>query len=354
MLILALMLAGQEIIHVDERKPMPVLLLAPLGELKIINSTRVISGLSSMLTPKTDLAVESAEPEHASDCAGELACLIEKTGARTSLLLVLSAVRTKNGDRISATLVDVDEARAEMSRGDRTDKEAIESAIGERAVLVRPLWQEIASEAELDAWIAKWIAEDLRSVLERRREWEPFGEILLEGVPKGSSIALDGAPAGMVKEDSVRIAGVKPGPRIILVEHPSIEATSISVAVSKGQVAHVTPSFKSGDPSLVRPALFWAGAGTAAAGAAIFVYAIAAGDHQDTVCLTRDVPASMCEGPAFVGSGVPLGYSLVAAGALWAIGARFFGEEEDTPWIALLAGAVAGAAAFTVSIAAAH
>ena len=43
---------------------------------------------------------------------------------------------------------------------------------------------------------------------------------------------------------------------------------------------------------------------------------------------------------------LPLGYSITGAGAAFSLGALFFGDDGDLPWIAWIAGAAVGGLAY--------
>lgn len=340
-----------EPIHVEERRPLSVVLLAPLGALSVVDASAVIALLSSELKTRTDLKVVALEAERANDCAGALHCLIERTGARPPLFLVLSAVRSKvGGDRISATLVDV----------------------AEDAVLLRPEWTEIPDAAALERFVARLINVELKPMFESRGAWEPYGSLSIHGLPAGTQISVDGVMRGVAGEEDAELVGLSPGERSILLEHAAIEPVSATVQIARGERAALHPAIaaKRSDASAFRAAVSWTGAGVAAIGAGMVVYAVAA-DRPQVLCLTGALDRSRCaSGGAFPrsndggrgapeldvtrGGGValaPLGYSILATGALWALGAWLFGDERDPPWIALAAGVGAGALSFTLSTA---
>jgi hypothetical protein len=370
-LALALLAYSEDSIHVEERRPLSVVLLAPMGALKVIDASALFAGLSQELKTKTDLDVEALEPERAADCAGSLSCLIDRTRPRSALFLVLSAVSGKQNDRLSATLVDLRAARRELARPDLKDREAKDAAITEHAVLLRPRAKEIAGAEDLQKWLRDLVAVELRPTLEEQSSWEPFGAIALDGLPKGAAIALDGVTLRVLQTESVRIAGVRPGLRTLTIEHPETETAVVSLEVTRGETEELVPVLikKKAAPSSLREPLFWTGTGAAVFGAGLFVYAIAAAGQTETVCLTSDPASSRCNGidplhrsgddpagaPRFFsapGGGLalaPLGYSIFGAGAVWALGALLFGDEREAPWIPLLAGAGLGVLSFALS-----
>jgi hypothetical protein len=358
-------------LRVHARNPLPVVLLIPSAKLGVIDPRALVRGLAARLEARSDLYAEVVEPERAADCAGAISCLIERTGSSSPLLLVLSAVKAKDRDRISATLVDAEQARREMRRSGVEDREA---AISERAVLVRPEYADIAASDQLEPFLDRLIQRDLRPVLEARGAWEPFGGLVLEGAPAGAVISIDGAVAGVAQAGINRVEGIKPGARMIAVEHPRFEPASVAVEIARGELARVSlPELaRRGSELGLRRGLFWTGIGASAAGVALVIAAaVSAGDTQ-VLCLTTDPEDSRCSGhssfwelggsPAAGGSrfspersgGVPLaplGISLVAAGAGFTLGAAFLGEEQDPPWLALAIGLGAGALSFGLSIA---
>lgn len=359
-MLITLLLTATAAINVGEARPLPVVLLAPTGALSAVDASALFRGLSVRIEPKTALKIEPLEPERVAECAGEISCLIERTGSSSPLLLVISAVKAKNGDRVSATLVDADLAREEMKRLERpgrTDRESLEAAVSERAILVRPQWIEVQNAAGLELLLDRLVTEQLRPVLVARGAWEPHAELVLKQLPAGTAIAIDGAQIGFAEPESTRIFGLDPGKRSVGLEHPEREPQVIEVELLRGRSSEVSVELvrARADAGALRAALLWSGVGAAAVGTGLVAYGAANAGETEVVCLTDDPSASRCSGSsAFYEVGgvpiAPLGLSLIAAGATWSLGTLLFGDDRDVPWLQLIVGTGIGAAVFTASV----
>jgi hypothetical protein len=358
----ALLLTATAAINVAETRPLPVVLLAPSGALSAIEASALFRGLSERIEQNTALKIDPQEPERIAECGGELVCLIERTGSASPLLLIISAVKAKNGDRVSATLVDADVAREEMrksspGRTGRSDREALETLVSERATLVRPQWAEVKDARGLETFLDALMREHLEAVLRARDAWVPHAKLRLLRLPAGTAITIDGAHIGFAEAEETQIIGIKPGKRAIALEHPGHDPLSLEVELLRGQETELSLVLAEHreDVSGLRTALLWTGVGASAIGTAVAAYGAAHAGGSRVVCLTDDPAGSQCAGRSeFYSAGgvalAPLGYSILSAGAVWSLGALLFGDDHQVPWLELILGTGIGLAVYTTSI----
>jgi hypothetical protein len=211
-------------------------------------------------------------------------------------------------------------------------------------------------------------------MLESAGDYEPYGELLLEAAPPGLEIEVDGNLIGRTGDRSTLILEVWPRTLRIELSDPQQRFLSFTreVEVVRGERARVVVELvRAADPGaapVARKAGFWGGIAMAAIGGAFTSYAIIASPSSERVspCSGENCAsnggrfATFCElaserPSACSGSGAltaPLGYSMMLTGGVWTAGSLWWGDETEVPWLPLLVGVVAGAAAYGVSAAA--
>jgi hypothetical protein len=353
----------------ERGEPLAILYAVPTGEVGKLETSEVVRTLSSAVRQHTSYLPEFAEPDLMRSCEGRLGCIVERvSGGRTRgeaphvhLVLVLSNLtKTGSPDRITATLVDADQVRAE---GEGVDNAEREERIRSRAVRAGPIRTELRSAEEAQAFFERLVKSDLRSVFEQNGAFEPWGEIALQCETPGLPIQLDGATLGMTQGGDLKIVRVVAGMRTLTIGGKGTFEREVDVG--RGKTVPVEASIKLGGYSQLRSALLWGGAGVAALGAAALIFAVARHDGAaETYCFrpctggnafeTLGYDPSVADPTKPINpSGVllaPLGYSLIAAGGAWALGSAL-GDDDRAPWIELTVGVVLGALAYGLSAA---
>ena len=198
-----------------------------------------------------------------------------------------------------------------------------------------------------------------------RGYWRPTGSIRVqtEWIPP-FHWTLDGARVRTATSATVIVPRVAVGVRRLKLQDAEtrIERT-VSVEMGRQTVVHVSRS-PIGATSDERSLLLWSGIGVAVAGAAVAAAGLLVPVQSELVQVCS--PSSSCPPPAQFartsdyfsartspdgGTGpmvVPLGYSLVITGGMWAATAALW-DEPQVPWWMVLLGAVAGGAAYSVS-----
>lgn len=199
----------------------------------------------------------------------------------------------------------------------------------------------------------------LKAALQRNNRPRDLGDIIISGPSDPLSIELDGKTS-LAHGPRIRLQGVAPGSRSLIVREPG-ETDALyrgAVDVRTGESASV---FVASPRSSKEYALWAGGAGLAAIGTALTIYAVTRSNEPVvTTCSAMncaEVPRNFvpfcgradCSGLG--GSPIaPLGYSLILTGAIWIAGELL--TSEELTWVPLVAGLVAGGATYGVSLAA--
>lgn len=372
--------AEERALRLGERSPIAVVVAAPTGDEARVRSSELIRVVDELLRARTDLALQLVEASALADCQGRLVCLVEKVGDGTatdrappSFLLVLSNVtRAGEADRLSAQLVDVARAQttlAHAARGGAVDawREQAEATLNEEA-----LSTERAAIADLTAAqrvLTEWLERRFAPTLQAADHWEPYGEVVVVTERAGLELRVDGQAVGTTQAGRTRVTEVRAGPRVLALVGPMIERYEATVTVVRGEPVVLEPELTSARPAApARDAVIISGAVLAAAGVMAGVFALAAADGDVVSHCFQGTPGC-ADGTAFVGSGastaraaqlepvgtggvllLPLGYSLLGAGAVWTVGAWL--SDDEVPWVPVLVGIGVGTLAYAVSAAA--
>jgi PEGA domain-containing protein len=373
---------SEPIVLSEGRKPLAFILSTPSGAAGTTSSSDIIRIVTDLLAKHTSLKMNEIDAAQVADCKGRIGCFVTKIGASSGrkdapeLLLVISKLTQAGApDRISATLVDATRALEvvqEVSRRDEDWETELEARIFESAVLVRPRFATLKDRAETEKYLEDLFTRELRGPFESRSAWEPYGSIQIDGVEPGIAIALDGTTVGETRPGSTHIVSVLGGPRKIELTSPKFQPFATEVVVERGRTAEVKAHLETTSASSysgLRTALFWTGTGVAIAGAAITAVAIARQNGDvSTFCVSRS-DSSCKESKAFATVGynpsaapsfenkvnppgillAPLGYSLLGAGATWALTTLLLDRPDEPPWLELGIGFAVGAAAYGMS-----
>jgi hypothetical protein len=370
------LLAATPEVHLDEPLPLSLLLSTPTGEVAAINTSEILRILDELFTEHTDLRPAMLDAALMGECRGRLVCLSIKSRARedapnTRYLLVVSNVTAPDQpDRMSALLVDTDEAIRLYDDADRTSdhwEDELEARVATAAVLGEVRRKELRSPEEARAFMRELVTEILRGPLEATGHYEPYGSIRISSNVEGAAVAIDGNTVGVTGEQPILVARVRPGAHMIELQHREHRAFSESVDVVRGERTEVAADLlllDAGVSGLPGKIVFWSGIALSVAGAALIAVAIATQDRD----LTTGCWEPGCGGSSFTALGrstagdaepeevnpsgvltAPLGYSLLGTGATFSIGSLF--ERSSVPWISLIAGVVIGGTAYGLSAA---
>lgn len=397
--------AGEQDIALNKRAPLAFLLFTPTGEAGVVSSSVLIRAVNERVERDTDLFVTQLDPLEAAECAGRLACIAKKARpdynrlqyelgngemapfaehqayvakkklAYPKYLMVLSNITGGERDRLGVTLLDTDVALATIHTIDPRRPGAtqeLEVRLRQDAVLGEPQWGEVASAAEAERFLSDVFANHLRRRLDDAGHWRPYGTVELLTTQPGLEVRWDGEPVGVSQGGPVRLLGVRAGAHTLSLTHPELRAYETEVAVARDGVVQLRPELVPAvDPTAraMRLGLMYGGLGMVAAGGAVTAVALAKQDGDVlTVCPTFD-GKSDCGGSGFISTGydpgaapgfgadvnpggvlmAPLGYSMVATGAVWSLGTLLFGDDEHIPWIQAVAGLAVGGLSYGLS-----
>jgi hypothetical protein len=147
------------------------------------------------------------------------------------------------------------------------------------------------------------------------------------------------------------------------------KADKVTVTVRAGEAVEIEPELTSAQSALpMRDAVMISGVVLATAGVVVSVLALATADGDVVSHCFQGTPGC-ADSTTFVGSGfsaadterlepvetggvllLPLGYSLLGAGAAWTVGAWL--SDDEVPWLPVLVGLGVGTLAYAVSAAA--
>ncbi len=388
-------------IDVQERVPLALLLINPKADVGGAGTADVLVAVSGVLTQHTNFQLDAIDPrEVVAFCEGRLGCMVrrirkdyergrlleadgtpmpydkhlESLGKQPypRFLVVMSVVASKSRpDRLSAVLVDTDEALAIWHEADHKRsgwEQDVEGRINSSAVVARPSWADVPDANAAKRHLDKLFRVSFRSVFEREGHWEPYGAIQITSNIDGLSIQLDGRLVGSTRAGRTRLLGVTAGGRTIVLEHPDYDPFKQIVSVEVGGRHKIDATVQSRSASAGRLGVALAGVGVFAVGAVFVGVAVAQEqDAREVVCVrSSDLDPAVCgSGNEFTtltgadgddpnGSGVmtaPLGYSLMGMGASWSLGSWLSPADIEIPWLALGAGVVVGALSYGLSAA---
>lgn len=399
--------AADQVIVLQERVPFAFLLGTPTGAGARTSSSEIIRMVSDLLRAHTNLDLVILDPALMRDCRGRLGCLAlaarddyERSELLTPggdpipfrehvrrlraarrayprYLLVLSNVTLEGqADRLSAVLVNTDLALTyhhESARRAPDWEDATEEKINSAAVVSEPARAQVANPEQTRAFLERLFTGPYRRAFEATSNWNPYGTIEIRSDLAGAAVVLDGQAVGTTQPGLTRLEKVTPGTRVLELTHPDRVPYRTEVRVRAGRPARadvdLARALRPGS-DLPRQVTLWTGAALAVAGTALAVYgATRPEDGLRTVCFEAsdcssgrrfvtfgyDPEIATTDASAVNPSGVmvaPLGYSLAGSGAALGLGA-LLSDPEEVPWIAWIAGAAVGAAAYGISAAAA-
>ncbi len=372
------------------RQPIAVHFAAPVGARLKVRRADVLAHFDDLMQRHTDLVREDVKD--ADTCQGEIHCFVlrartdygenkvepeaqEKSKEKVPHLLFLISSIAQDGeepDRVSALLVDADLALELYSSANRDKeywKEDLEARIGSEAVLGRVREAKVATSEDARLLLERVIRQEFRSALERFGNWEPFGKIELSMPQAGLEIVVDGVTVGTTRSGITMIEQVPQGTRKLRLQSPEYDPYETQLIIQQGAIERLEPkvSRASGMGLTGRTIVLLSGAAVALAGSVVTVLAVAA-QNNDLQILCVNPAEGQCGSARWLKTGfdssitsgdpnadgllyAPLGYSLIATGATVSLGSLFFTDEEEFPWIPIVAGVALGFASYGISAA---
>lgn len=373
--LLAALLAGQAL-FVGERAPVAMYLVSPPDARSAAPSAAVYEAASFALVERTGLEVWSMEragvtPGAIDRCPVEsrLSCWTQTMRqAPVRYFWALAVQPLPDGrDRLITIFLDVEQSVSIYTRwldgGDAAWRERAEAEIFASAIVGEAAAIRTTDAAALAAYFQRTLDETLRRKLEADEQWRPYGAITIDVPTDAFSVSIDGRALGRVARGRLELQGVLPG--LHRIEGRADQHVSAhDVQVERGGVAEIAflPPPVARHP--LRTATIYGGAAVAAGGIAIGVWSLLrASDGVAYGCVARPGSSTDCA----VRGGLTLGYDpaaapttvaadvnpsgvvsgalfggLLTAGAAWALGALWWGDQEQPPWWSWLVGAAAG------------
>jgi PEGA domain-containing protein len=342
-----------ELVIPVERHTLEVLSSVTPGEAPKLRSSDAIDVITRVLEEHTDLSPRFLDPEIMTACEGTLGCIVARLPSRSGdskpkrrLLFMLTTITRRGApDRMIAALVDIDQAMRAIreAEGSGLHGERAEAFVAERSVILPPVRAELASSEASRAFLERLLTSDLRAAIEKE-DWEPWGEIEIAADDPGLLVELDGAVVGKTPAGPTILRRVGTGRHTLVLERSDLEPERATIEVEGGHRASIRVSMRSRRSALarnLRSGLLWTGIAVAAAGVAIA--GLAATSHDSDV--RRYCLSGTCDLPTRIDLEAALGFGLIGLGATWSI-AVSIRDVDETPWLELAAGTIAGAIAF--------
>lgn len=387
-------------IILQDRVPIVLVLNTPTGQVADISKSELIRIAGDLLKRHTDFFPQELDELVVEDCKGRLACLAlkarrdynreawlrpdgtvrpfdeflakaaEAAAPPPRFLMMLSNISIPDqADRLSVSLLDLDEALRIHHEAERRVawSDDVEATVAEQALLVPAIRSEVRDAQEATTSLATTFTRKLSAPLDQAGHWEPFGVIEITSDVAEAAIRYDGNPIGNTRGGVTRLVGARPGPHSLVVEHPGFLPYESTVEVKKGETTQaaidlaVAPSNTSG---VLRAATFWGGFAVAAAGVAVAAWGATRDAGVETSCFgdcstgaefsTFGLDPSAVGTTSAVNPGgvavVPLGMALAGTGLTFTLGTWLIGDDDDIPWIQLLAGLAVGGATYALSV----
>jgi hypothetical protein len=346
-------------IRAASREPIAVIVWTPTPEAGRVRSSALFAEASRLLDRHTRFRSINVEPSMVRECGGRLGCLAYRIeadgGGARQLLLITQVTNRSEPDRLSATLVDLHDARGLGPNADRSRADEVEADLAQRAL--RTERQTVADEGAIGPLLSGWFGGAFATVFGLET---PFGTIALSGLPASVSVMLDGTLLSAAAGPLVHVRDVAPGAHLVEVEDELGGRFGKRVLVDAGAIVPVEVTLEHTRPNdVVRAAVGIGGALATLAGAGFLLLAATrADDSVRTVCFTG-VPdcatgsalqtfgfstSSLNPGEAVNPPGltpVGLGAGLAAGGLTW-LGTALLGEEPLPTWLGVGAGVVVG------------
>lgn len=384
-----------------DRRPLAFVLTTPTSEAGKVPTSELIRLLSAEINAKTGFFLQVSDQRLGSECKG-LGCSVlqvrpdymrealtredgtvrpyadhvrdlkERKVAYPRYLIVASDVTLPGRpDRISTLLIDTDAALDVVHGISDSDPERdrkIEAGIVDRAIAAGPRDGELDELRDAERYVAELLERTLRPVFVASGDWQPFGEVLLTARYADFGVVLDGVAIGATRAGVTEIRDVRAGSHRLALERPGFVPFSKTFDTDAGErlEIHAELEPEANGATVMRRIVFWSGIGLAAVGAGTAAVAVARHDGSVKTACFATAGSGCASTTQFETTGydpntssvnppgvllAPLGYSIAAGGAGWALGTAFIGEDTDVPWVPLAIGLVAGSLSYGLSAA---
>ncbi len=404
-------IAAEAVVDVDERESAVMLVMTPNGAAPGTRTADLLRTAAAKLEAKTNLRLSSPEQVGADlgrfgACpeSTRLSCWVREVrqdydrrqlelangdidpyevhlgrlrdeGRTYPRFLIVVAIYPRPGgvERLTAMLIATNSALHDFHEARRREgwREEVENRIFGNAVRAAPGTIQTSDPKQVEAFFAAAFGGAFRSMLESGGYWEPHGAVRIAAAAN-LVVELDGKVVGTTGVEPLTLTGLMPGERRLRVTDPTGSDLPLETAVlverKKTKTVEVALEARPNDSArTLRAATLWSGVGVAAVGVALTAWGALAprgaqhvrtcrgeGCEADnagfaTACeLSSDLPHT-CDGGGVLAA--PLGYSMLAVGGVWAAGTLAFGDDDDLPWIQLVAGAAVGALSYGLSAA---
>jgi hypothetical protein len=356
--------AGADVPSIDalDREDLALVVITPTHEMRTTTYTDIYRIAAAALRARTNLNLKTYDGIASIDeCAGALGCMVLSVRSadpirRTPKFLVVLSIKSSVDatDRLSAVLVDAAEA---LRSSESVPSDEYEDAVFSKAVRASPPTLTLKDEADVAPQLEHLFLESFRDAFLAAGSWQPSGAFDIESEGAGAEIRIDDRAIGFTFQGRTRVTGVRLGRRHVVVRDRGIELAT-DIDVDGGSIAVLDMKHSAHEVATdrrpVEAALLWGGIGTASLGVAIMSAGLvdAKITAHDRLCI--EPTASACSSPGFLKTAgvlvVPLGYSLALGGAIVGAGSFFDGDEPFHPWLEIVAGLVAGATAYALSL----
>jgi hypothetical protein len=183
----------------------------------------------------------------------------------------------------------------------------------------------------------------------------PSGSISIDVDTPDLSLALDGTTLGIARAGNTVLRGVAPGTHTVALSDPKrAQLHARTIEVRAGETASTRFDLET-PPDLLRVITLWSGVAVAVAGVAVTAAAVAVRPDGEMVLPCAGVGCTPMSERSFHESGgvllAPLGYSLIGAGGIAALGSWLMPAGDLWVYLSIAAGIVVGATSYAISAA---
>lgn len=283
---------------------------------------------------------------------------------RADLALLIQYAPVLDRERVQALLLDLRAMAKRYTTWAATDRlttqeqEALQDELFEVGVIRRrPVARDVTDARDVQAFMNDLFRTYFAEAL-AKRGYRNFGRIELRA-PVGANLYVDGKAVGQTESELTRLLDIRAGPHALRIEHPEFLPHEEQMTIKAQRTESLSPTLVVAPNEAAvttRQVLFWTGVATVAGGIAVMAATIAT-ETEGGLCYNPDIVdcPSMTERPfSEIGGGVlglPLGYSMVGAGAVWSLAALLNNDDQTYPWWEFLIGLAVAGASYGISVA---
>ena len=334
-------------IEIRQAQPLPIVVHTPSQETGPISTSQILATLSEEITTASILVPRELSGDIVKDCRAAFACVFRHPAvleleASSSIapahLIWVSNLTTRSDSQLRFQLVDM---HAAVVAARTTTVADLELHVLERAVVASTERTTVGSMEDLRRLVGSFVREALAPRAAAAGQWGRSGVVRLSSNVAPLTLELDGLFKKEVPSLSARLTAVPAGTRTFSLHAAEYEKLEVQLRVNAGEEADLrvhllhTPTVG----MRVRSGLYWGGVGATVAGIAAVSTGLILSEPK-SVCLVSHIGLCSPLGPGkpFVSAGAGL---FVGGLSAW-LGAAFFGEEYEWPWIGIASGVVLG------------